>query len=190
MNIIVSSHLDTVFRDPHAHWQDGIFKGACDNLVGCFAMAIVMHNAPNVRIEFTEDEEMYMDGCRQLAKYSKQDEDLFIVIDVCDRSKHWGKGINFTVENFHRIQQKHIRAALKPLAKQYRLRPQGEESEAWVYRDMGFACVEVDVPVVGGIHNLEGWTRGEDMWAVAEATKLLAEYFSPKNIREIEGEID
>jgi hypothetical protein len=190
MNIIVSCHIDTVFVDPHAHWKDGIFRGACDNWAGCFAMAILMHNSPGIRIEFNEDEERGMDGARCLAKVASQTDDLFIVIDVCDRSKHWSKGINFTIENVHRIQLRHIRAALKPLAKQYRLRPQGEESEAWLYKDRGFACVEVCVPVNAGIHNLEGWTRGEDMWAVADAVKLLAEYFAPKNIREIEGEID
>jgi hypothetical protein len=190
MNIIVSCHLDTVFKDPHAHFKDGILKGSCDNIAGVLAMALLMHNAPNIPVELTEDEEMYMDGCRQLAKVASQTDDLFIVIDVCDRPRRWVKTINFTVENIHRIQWKHIRAALKPLAKQYRLRPQGEESEAWVYRDLGFPVLEVCVPVNNGIHNLEGWTRGEDMWAVSEAVKLLAEYLAPKNIREIEGEID
>ena len=190
MNIIVSAHLDTVFRDAYACFKDGIFKGSCDNIAGVLAMALVMHESPGIRIELTEDEEMGMQGCRALAKKASQTDDLFIVIDVCNRSHHWPKTINFTVENFHRIQWKHIRAALKPLAKQYRLRPQGEESEAWTFRDLGFAVVECCIPVVGGIHNLEGWTRGEDMWAVSEAVKLLAEYLGPKNIREIEGEID
>jgi len=190
MNIIVSAHLDTVFKDPYARFKDGILKGSCDNISGVLAMALVMHNSPGIHVELTEDEEMYMDGCRQLAKKANQAEDMFIVIDVCDRSKHWSKGINFTVENLHRVQLHHIRTALKPLSKQYKLRPEGEESEAWVYKDLGFACIEVDVPVNGGIHNLDGWTRGEDIWAVSEATRLLAEYFAPKNIREIEGEID
>jgi hypothetical protein len=189
VNIIVSAHLDTVFTTPFAEWKDGIFRGACDNFAGVLAMGYLVHEAPDLHIEFTESEETTMDGARQLAKIYKPEDTLFIVIDVTDRSRHW-KSINFTIENFHRIQPKYIRAALKPLQGKYKLRPTGTESEAWLYRDKGFCTLEVDVPVTGGLHNLQGVARGEDMWSVAEATKLLAEYLAPKNIREIEGEID
>jgi len=189
VNIIVSCHYDTVFKDPFACFEDGILKGACDNIAGVLAMGHLMHEAPGLHYELTEDEEVGMDGARSLAKAYSSDDTLFIVIDVTERAKRW-KSILFTIENFHRIQPKHIKTALKSFYGKYRLRPTGTESEAWLYRDKGFATVEIDIPVAGGLHNLKGVVRGEDMWAVAEATRLLAEYFAPKNIREIEGEID
>ena len=189
MNIIVSCHYDTVFRDPFACWENGILRGACDNIAGVLAMGYLIHEVPELHLELTEDEEMGMDGARQLAKAHSPDDTLFIVIEVTERSSKW-KHINFTIENFHRIQPRHIKAALKSMAGKYKLRPTGTESEGWLYRDKGFATLEVDVPVSGGLHNLKGVARGEDMWAVSEAVKLLAEYLAPKNIREIEGEID
>ena len=189
MNVIVSAHLDSVFKDPFATWQDGIFRGACDNFAGVLAMGYLAHEMPDIRIEFTEDEELGMDGARSLARGFNHDEVLFIVIDVTERSRRW-QSILFTIENFHRIQQKHIRAALKPLTGKYKLKQLGTESEAWLYKDLGFPVLEVDVPVTGGLHNLKGIARGEDMWSVSEATKLLATYFREKTLREIEGEID
>ena len=189
MNIIISCHLDSVFTTPFADWQDGVFRGACDNFAGVLAMGYLVHEMPDLHLEFTESEETTMDGARQLARIYKPDETLFIVIDVTEKSRKW-KSINFTVENYHRIQEKHIKSALKSLKGKYKLKPVGTESEAWLFRDKGFPTLEVDVPVIGGLHNLQGVARGEDMWAVAEAVKLLAEYLAPRNIRELEGEID
>jgi putative aminopeptidase FrvX len=189
VNVIISCHLDSVFTTPFADWQDGVFRGACDNFAGVLAMGYLVHEMPDLHIEFTESEETTMDGARQLARIHKPDETLFIVIDVTDRSRGW-KSIHFTIENYHRIQEKHIRQALKSLRNKYKLKPLGTESEAWLYKDKGFPTLEVDVPVMGGLHNLQGVARGEDIWAVSEATKLLAAYFQDKTLREIEGEID
>lgn len=189
MNVIVTCHLDTVYTTPLAEWRDGLFRGACDNFAGILAMGYLIHEYPNIHVEFTESEETTMDGARQLGKKYDKDTTLFLVIDVTERSRNW-KSIHFTIENYHRVQEKYIRSALKPLRNKYKFKPSGTESEAWVFKDLGFPTIEIDVPVTGGLHNLEGQATGEDIWAVSEATKLLAEYFSSLNIRQIEGQID
>jgi hypothetical protein len=43
-----------------------------------------------------------------------------------------------------------IKAALKQFKGQYRIINNGTESEAWLYKSLGFTTVEVDIPVVGG----------------------------------------
>lgn len=183
MKIIVSCHCDTVFRIPHLRWRDGILRGALDNFGPMLAAALIIQSmGSDVVIEFTEDEELTMDGARSLAKSCNNQDTLFIVMDVTDSAR----GNPFTIENFHRIKITEIRRALKPLRGKYRLVPKGTESEAWLYRDMGFAVIEVDLPVKGGLHSLDSYANFENVKTMAQAVELLVRYFKDKTLIEVE----
>jgi hypothetical protein len=183
MKIIISCHCDTVFRIPHLRWRDGVLRGALDNFGSILACALIIQSmGPEIIIEFTEDEELTMDGARSLAKsYSNQDT-LFIVMDVTAGAR----GSHFTIENTHRVRMKDIKKALSPLKGKYRFVNNGTESEAWLYKDMGFAVIEVDLPVKGGLHSLDGYADFENVKLVAQAVELLVRYFKDKTITEIE----
>lgn len=179
MKVIISCHMDTIFKDPFATFKDGILLGTCDNLAGILACAQLL-NREGIFIEFTNDEEMHMDGARYVAKTNSADNTFIIVVDVTERGKNWEK-IHFTVENYSGIQLKHIKKALKPLEGHYRIIEKGTESEAWLYRDLGFACLEIDIPVMGGIHNLKNRTKLINIVKSSEAIGLIFDYLKDKD---------
>jgi acetylornithine deacetylase/succinyl-diaminopimelate desuccinylase-like protein len=175
MKVIVSCHCDSVFLDPFARVIDGMLIGACDNIAGILACAQLVNEG--IHIEFTEDEERHMEGARYVAKRHSSEDTFFIVVDVTTRGKQWDK-INFTVENFFGIQVKHIKAALRGLS--YKLVTGGAESEAWLYKELGFACLEIDIPVIGGLHSLDGKARVGDILGAAAGIKALHNYLQDK----------
>ena len=159
--------------------KDGYLFGACDNLAGMIACAQLI-NKEGMKIEWTNDEEMHMDGARYVAKENSADDVFMIVVDVTERGKNWDK-IYFTVENYSGIQLKHIKKALKSMNGHYKILERGAESEAWLYRDLGFACLEIDVPVFGGIHNLKNKVRLVDILKASEAIGLICDYLGGKD---------
>ncbi len=181
MNIIISCHFDTVFQHPYARIVDGWLIGACDNIAGVMVASGLM-NHPDVHIEFTEDEEMYMEGARAISKKYDPKDTFIIVLDVTVRGKTWNH-INFTVENWHGIHTKDIKKALKGL--NFKFVPNGTESEAWLYKEMGFACLEIDVPVMNGLHSLDGKARIEDILKATEAVKKIHDYLKDKSREQI-----
>lgn len=183
MNVVISCHFDTVFRDPYARVINGTLIGACDNIAGVLAVAQLI-GEPNLEVEFTEDEEMHMDGARYVAKKHSADDTFLLVIDVTNRGRNWNK-THFTVENWFGIRTALLRKALKPFAGKYKMTEHGAESEAWLYRAQGFACAEIDVPVAGGLHSLEGKARVEDILVASQAIKTLAEYIRGCNREDI-----
>jgi len=183
MKVLVSCHYDTVFKEPFGEVLDGILEGACDNIAGVLACARLI-DEPDLEIQFTEEEEMHMDGARCVAKENKPEETFIIVVDVTERKRRWKK-INFTVENINGIMIKHIKKALKDFNGRYKIVEKGAESEAWLYKEMGFACAEIDVPVTGGLHNLQAKARVEDIIAVGGAIKALKDYVLNKSRAEL-----
>ena len=181
MKVIISCHMDTVFRDPFARLMNGELIGACDNMASILAASQII-NKPGLNVEFTEDEEMHMDGARYVAKKNDPADTFIIVQDETIRVKTWKK-INFTIENWFGVQVKHIKAALKGF--HYLMKQNGVESEAWLYREMGFPCLEIDVPVVGGLHSLDGRARVEDILVVGNALNSLVDYFSAKTREQV-----
>ena len=179
MNVIISCHIDSIFKDPMATCKDGYLFGACDNLAGMIACAQLI-NKEGMKIEWTNDEEMHMDGARYVAKENSADDVFMIVVDVTERGKNWDK-IYFTVENYAGIQLKHIKKALKSMNGHYKILERGAESEAWLYRDLGFACLEIDVPVSGGLHNLKNKARLVDILKASEAIGLVCDYLKDKD---------
>jgi len=91
--------------------HEGIATGANDNIAGCMVAGRLL-DMEDVYLEFTEDEEMHMDGARYVARKHEAAETLIIVLDVTTRGKHWDK-TNFTVENVHGVKMSHIKKALK-----------------------------------------------------------------------------
>lgn len=182
MNIVVSSHCDTVFTFPFGEIRDGYYVGACDNFVSMLSIGRVMENLQHVH--FTEDEEMYFEGARAVAKKCSPEDTLIIVCDVTKRSPSWKK-IHFTIENYHGVDEKHIKKALKDFNGRYRMNPNGEESEAWLYRNMGFPVIEIDIPVSGGLHNLDAKCRIEDITETSKGLLALHEYFKDKDRAQI-----
>jgi hypothetical protein len=179
MEIIISVHIDSVFKDPMSTFKDGYLLGACDNLAGILACAQLI-NKEGIKIEWTNDEEMHMDGARYIAKENSADNVFMLVVDVTERGKNWDK-LYFTVENYAGIQLKHIKKALHPLNGHYKIIEKGTESEAWLYKDLGFACLEIDVPVSGGLHNLKNKARLIDILKVSEAISLVCDYLKDKD---------
>jgi hypothetical protein len=179
MQIIISTHFDTIFRDPFATLKGGILYGTCDNLAGILATAQII-GREDIFIEYTNCEESTMGGARNVAKEHSADNSFMLVVDVTERGRNWDK-IYFTVENYFGIQLKYIKNALKSLSGHYRVKEKGTESEAWLYRDLGFACLEIDIPVTGGLHNLKNRARVIDIIKSSEAIGLICDYLKDKD---------
>lgn len=179
MKVIISCHIDSIFKDPMATTKDGYLLGACDNLAGILACAQLI-GREGIKIEWTNDEEMHMDGARYVAKENSADDTFMIVVDGTERGRNWDR-VHFTVENYFGIQPKHIKKALQPLNGHYRIIERGGESEAWLYRDLGLACLEIDVPVSGGLHNLKNKARLVDILKASEAIGLICDYLGGKD---------
>ena len=160
----------------------GVLQGACDNIASILAAAQLIGD-DDLEIQFTEEEEMHMDGARYLAKDHNPQEDFIIVLDGTDSKKNWK--IHFTVENWYGIKEKHIRKALKSFTGRYKLNRDGTESEAWLYGELGFACLELDVPVCGGMHNLEATAKVTDILQTARAIRAVADYVKTKTREEL-----
>ena len=178
MIVIISCHIDSIFKDPMATFKDGYLLGTCDNLAGILACAQLIYKE-GIKIEWTNDEEMHMDGARYVAKENSADNVFIVVVDVTERGKNWEK-IYFTVENYSGIQLKHIKKALHPLNGHYKIIEKGTESEAQLYHDLGFACLEIDIPVIGGLHNLKNKARLVDILKASEAIGLIVDYVKDK----------
>lgn len=174
MKVLVSSHIDTVFKEPYARTKDGLLIGACDNFASAMAVGRIIEDE-EIIFELTENEEMFMDGARYVTKRYSPEDIFIVVLDVTKRAKSWKKNY-FSVENWNGIDEKHIKRALAPFKKQYRLNPNGEESEAWLYKEMGFACLEIDIPISGGLHSLDSTARISDILLVPPAVIAIKEY--------------
>lgn len=179
MKVIISCHLDTIFLDPLSTFKNGMLYGTCDNLAGILATAQLI-GKEGIFIEYTNCEESTMGGARNVAKENSADNVFMLVVDVTERGKNWDK-LYFTVENYAGIQLKHIKKALHPLNGHYKIIERGTESEAWLYRDLGFACLEIDVPVSGGLHNLKNKARLIDILKASEAIGLVCDYLRDKD---------
>lgn len=190
MKIIISSHIDTVFNQPYAIFRQGILTGANDNFASTVALGRIMDDpvweSGNLEIQFTEDEEMYMDGAATIARRNNPKDTLIIVLDVTGvAGKH-----SFTIENIHEVKTEEIKKALKNFKGKYKIIKDGTESEAWLYAEKGFSVIEVDIPVRGGIHSLNSTSKVVDHRAVADAVLALIYYFKDKDISAIRSEDD
>jgi hypothetical protein len=178
MKIIVSCHCDTVFTQPYAIFRDGILEGANDNFASMMAIGSVLGELGPAELQLTEDEEMYMDGAKTIAKNNNPKDTLLIVMDVTEASP--GRQGLFTIENVHELKLSEIRAALK--GHKYKIVKDGTESEAWLYAEKDFSVLEIDVPVKGGCHNLNSKATIQSILAVGRALIALIEYFKDKDI--------
>jgi putative aminopeptidase FrvX len=163
--------------------KNGIHTGCCDNLSGVLAVAQLIQN-DDICIEFTNGEETNLEGAKWVANHYSASEWFIIVVDTTDRSTHW-KNIQFTVENPGHVDIKHIKRALRPFYGKYKLREFGVESEAWLYKREGFSCVEIDVPVALGLHNLHNKAKVSDIIICSEAMKVIADYMKEKTREQI-----
>ena len=179
MQVIISCHFDTIFLDPFSTLKNGMLYGTCDNLAGILATAQLI-GREGMFIEYTNCEESTMGGARNVARDHSADDTFMLVVDVTERGKNWDK-LYFTVENYAGIQLKHIKKALHPLNGHYKIIERGTESESWLYRDLGFACLEIDVPVSGGLHNLKNKARLVDILKASEAIGLICDYLKDKD---------
>lgn len=184
MKIIISTHCDTVFLQPYAIIEKGIMRGANDNFSSILALGSVLGQLEPAEIQLTEDEEMSMEGARVIAERNNPKDTLIIVMDVTEAKP--GKGKLFTVENVHELKLSEIRQALKGHG--FRIVKDGTESEAWLYAKKDFSVLEIDVPVVGGNHNLEGKASVESILAVGRALVALVQYFKDKDISAVRSE--
>lgn len=185
MKIIISTHCDTVFQQPYGVLKNGVFTGANDNFASILALGRIIDDPvfkdPTIELQLTEDEEMYMDGAKTIAKKNNPKDTLIIVMDVTEVGSRYG----FTIENVHEINVEEIRKALKSFGKKYKIVEDGTESEAWLYAEAGFSVVEVDIPIKGGCHNLSSTTTVENQKMAAEAVLALLYYFKDKDISAI-----
>lgn len=181
MKIIVSCHCDTVWTQPYAILRDGIMEGANDNFASMLALGSVLGELGPAEVQLTEDEEMYMDGARNIAEKNNPKDTLIIVMDVTEALP--GKDKLFTIENVHEIKTSEIRQALK--GHKFRIVKNGTESEAWLYAKKDFSVLEIDVPVKGGVHNLQSKASVQGILAVGKAIIALIQYFKDKEVNSL-----
>ena len=185
MKIVISCHCDTVYTQPYAIFKDGIVEGANDNFASIMAASSVIGDPIwrqiNLELQLTEDEEMYMDGAKNIATKNNTKDTLIIVMDVTEA--HPGRNNLFTIENLHEIKPSEIKKALKGHA--YRILKEGTQSEAWLYAEKDFSVFEICVPIKGGCHNLQSKAAVESIVAVGKALISLITYFKDKEISAI-----
>lgn len=189
MKIIISCHCDTVFTQPYCVCKEGIVEGANDNFSSIMAISRTLDDPvwkePGIELQLTEDEEMYMDGAKAIARKNNPKDTLIIVMEVTERKVRKG---NFTIENVHEIKTSEIKKALVNFSKKYRLIKDGTESEAWLYAEQGFSVLEIDIPVSGGLHSLNSKSKIEDHAVVSKAVVALIYYFKDKDISAIRSD--
>ena len=183
MYSVISCHMDNIFKDPMSDIKNGIQTGTCDNLAGILSCAQLI-NIPEIHIEFTNDEENSMGGAKWVANHFSVDDTFLIVVDVTEKAPRW-KSTQFTVENINGIDLKHIKKALKRFQGKYKVKEVGGESEAWLYKKEGFSCVEIDIVVTGGLHNLHNRAQVADILVASEAIKSIVEYVKDKEKKDI-----
>jgi hypothetical protein len=183
MNTIISCHLDSVFLSPMADVKNGVHTGCCDNLSGVLCCAQLI-NHPDIHIEYTNGEETDMEGAKWVADHYSSADNFIVVIDCTEKATRW-KSIKFTVENPANVDLKHIKNALRNFRGKYKLKELGVESEAYLYKKEGFSCVEIDIPVTGGLHNLHNRAHVEDIITASEAVKSIVDYMKNKERSEI-----
>jgi putative aminopeptidase FrvX len=163
--------------------KNGIHTGCCDNLSGVLCVAQII-SYPEVHIEFTNGEETNLEGAKWVANHYSPDNTFLIVVDVTEKAPRW-KTTQFTVENIHGIDLKHIKKALKRFQGKYKIKEIGAESEAWLYKKEGFSCMEIDIVVTGGLHNLHNRAQVSDILVASEAIKSIVEYVKDKEKKDI-----
>ena len=183
MHPIISCHMDNIFKDPMSDIKNGIQTGTCDNLTGILSCAQLI-GIPEIHIEFTNDEENSMGGARWVAAHFSSDNTFIIVVDVTEKAPRW-KSTQFTVENINGIDLKHIKKSLKKFQGKYKIKEIGAESECWLYKREGFSCVEIDICVNGGLHNLHNRAQVADILIASEAIKSIVEYVKDKEKKDI-----
>jgi len=183
MYVIISCHLDTIFNSPMADVKNGIQTGVCDNLSGVLCCSQLI-GLEGIHIEFTNGEETNMEGARWVADRYSPDDTFLIVVDVTEKAPRW-KSTQFTVENINGIDLKHIKKALKGFQGKYKVKETGAESEAWLYKKEGFSCLEIDIVVTGGLHNLHNRAQVSDILIASEAVKAITDYVKDKEKKEI-----
>ena len=183
MNPIISCHMDNIFKDPMSDIKNGIQTGTCDNLAGILSCAQLI-NIPEIHIEFTNDEENSMGGAKWVSDHFSVDNTFLIVVDVTEKAPRW-KSTQFTVENINGIDLKHIKKALKGFQGKYKIKETGAESEAWLYKREEFSCIEIDIVVTGGLHNLHNRAQVSDILIASEAIKAVVDYVKDKEKKDI-----
>lgn len=189
MKIIISCHCDTVFSHPFCIFEKGILRGANDNFASILTVGRILDDScwedGNVILHLTEDEEMYQDGAKYIAKRNNPKDTLIIVQDITTIRSH---KINFTIENVKEVRLTEIRKALKNFTGQYKIVPNGTESEAWLYAEQGFSVIELDIPIFNGEHSLDSITHIKDHVVASNALLTLIRYFKDKDIASIRPE--
>ena len=125
-----------------------------------------------------------MEGARWVINHYPPEKNFIIVVDVTEKSTRW-KTIQFTVENINEVDLKHIRKALKNFQGKYKLKEVGVESEAWLYKKEGFSCVEIDIVVTGGLHNLHNRAQISDILVASDAIRAIVDYVKDKEKKDI-----
>jgi putative aminopeptidase FrvX len=163
--------------------KNGIQTGVCDNLSGVLCCSQLI-GLDKIHIEFTNGEETNMEGARWVADRYSTDDTFLIVVDVTEKAPRW-KSTQFTIENINGIDLKHIKKALKNFQGKYKVKETGAESEAWLYKKEGFSCIEIDIVVTGGLHNLHNRAQVVDILVASEAIKAIVEYVKDKEKKDI-----
>ena len=83
--LIISYHADTGFNNHSLFHQDDKYCGHLDNFVGVYGVMKAYFsggiNNDHTRIELTYDEEVDMEGAKQVAS-TLTDQDIVIIVDV------------------------------------------------------------------------------------------------------------
>lgn len=183
MNTIISCHLDSVFVSPMADVKNNVHTGCCDNLSGVLCCAQLI-KYEGIHIEFTNGEETNLEGAKWVANHYSVDNNFIIVIDATEKAPRW-RSIKFTVENPAFVDLRHIRNALRSFRGKYKIKELGTESEAYLYKREGFSCIEIDIPVTGGLHNLHNRAQVDDILIASEAIKALVDYMRDRERSQI-----
>lgn len=184
--VLVSSHIDCVYRRCWCEEQADSFRGTFDNAL---TNAAVLHNLLEARFDaqvvvaFTGDEEKDSGGCHELVEYLCTQTGCrvraVIVTDVTNEG--WTAGSDFTLENDLGIDlftAYRLVASLRPYA--FSFLHEAEPDESWDYHRFGLPVFSLCLPVAGELHGEEGVVCRKSSFPVycqvlARLANLLAE---------------
>lgn len=198
--VIISTHIDCVYRKLFVKDQEECFLGTFDNSATNAAVLHLMCHGmfnENVVITFTGDEEEEGGGAEEIAKYYSGNNRHVKSIIVCDLTNvKWRTGENFTVENvyeanvtgdyyrgrqlspIYRSESAFSQAICEPLqafTEKITYLKLAEPDETDIYSEHGFACFTFCLPCGGDMHSERGvLIRKESLKIYAKALASLA----------------
>lgn len=161
--VLVSSHIDCLYKNCFCNDEGDCLRGTFDNSFGNAAVLWCMFNdalPSDVVVAFTGDEERDSQGAIQaLLAIGRAGCSISLAIVQDVTNVGWESGALFTIENDRGIDllsAHRVVSALERYKGKYAFEHNAEPDESWDYADYGIPCLSLCLPVGGNLHGDAG----------------------------------